>query len=63
MKYAPRKATPDPEEVPPEARYTARGLKRWIEARRARGIRPEGNPIEPVLRSENESCILHDHDE
>lgn len=52
------KPTPEPEEVPPEARYTARGLQRWIQARRDREIPKAGLP----LCTNDESCILHDHE-
>lgn len=54
----PAKRTPEPEEVPHEAQYTARGLKRWIEARRSRGV-----PVQGTVDRCNESCTLHDHSE
>lgn len=54
----PAKRTPEPDQVPPEARHTARGLKRWIEARRARGV-----PIQGTTEECAEGCTLHDHGE
>ena len=60
----PVKPTPDPADVPPEARQSARGLKKWIEERRERGVPPEGQPFEFHQACTNdESCILHDHSE
>ena len=56
-----RKRTPEPEDVPPEARYTARGLKRWIEERRARKVPEDGYQAENGIAHCPESCTLHDH--
>lgn len=46
-------------EIPPEARVTAKGLRRWLEARRARGVPEEGLPAPHLC---DESCVLHDRD-
>jgi hypothetical protein len=58
----PMKKTPEPEEVPPEARSTARGLKRWIQKRRERGVPPEGYQDADIAHCA-QGCILHVHDE
>lgn len=53
---------PDEENVPPEARHTWRGLRRWLKTNRwDRNIPDTG--IMPAIQFHqcDESCILHDH--
>lgn len=60
MPAIPRKKLPEPEEVPAEARHAARGLKKWLQERRERGV-PENGWVMNSLKSCDESCTLHDH--
>lgn len=65
MSGKPWKRMPEPEEVPAEARHSAHGLRRWLEAnRRARNVPKDGYQSEtgyPLLPCV-EGCKLHDHE-
>lgn len=52
---------PEDYEVPKEARHTYRGLIRWLEARRERGVPEEGYAPAEKFHGCSEGCILHDH--
>lgn len=54
------KNLPEPEEVPVEARASARGLKRWLQERRERDVPANGTQPDNHPGCEK-SCELHDH--
>lgn len=52
--------TPKPEEVEASARYTARGLDKWIEERRERGVPEEGFLPAVKFHYCDENCTQHE---
>jgi len=47
---------------PPEVAHVVKGLRRWIKARRDRGVPEQGYEPAEKFHACSESCILHDHE-
>jgi len=52
---------PEPEDVPVEAQYSARGLRKWLDKRRERLVPEQGYQNEQGRASCAKGCTMHDH--